>query len=539
MHFISKALSVIISCAVLMSSSGLLASLSSVSNSSSEFIISAHAAELSEEIVTESAETAEDSSEVSETPFDVFGIYDAYKNYASTTTTTTAAEITTTTTTTTTIKKGIDVSEHQASVDWTKVKSAGVEFAIIRAGYGKEYDQEDLYFDQNIVNAQKNGLDCGVYWYSYADSVEDAYREAEVCYSMIKDYDYEYPVYFDIEEKKHANMTTAEVSAIIEAFCSTMKNKGYRVGLYSYANFLSTKVYTSVLQKYDIWVAHFGAEKPEYSGEYGIWQYSCTGRVDGISGDVDLNYGYVDYAKLTSAETTQTTTTTTTTTASSSDSSVTTTTTTISTEAAVKNGINVSMWQGDIDWTAVKESGIEFAIVRAGYGNEYSQEDPYFDQNMINAQAAGIDCGAYWYSYALTAEEAVQEAEVCYSVIKDYTYQYPIIFAIEDATQSSLTNEQISAIIEAFCSTLEEKGYYVAVQSYASLLSHKVDSSILEKYDVCVEHFNVDTPSYTGAYTMWHYSCTGQVKGISGDVNLLYAYADYTSIISKLQTNSY
>lgn len=546
MHILSKSLSAILSCAVLLSSSGFFASPSD-SKEFSENIISSYAVDINEESDTDDskqAESTENSTEKTDSPFDVFGIYDAYKGYVSTTT---SVNTDIPATTTTTVRKGIDVSEHQASVDWTKVKSAGVEFAIIRAGYGKEYDQEDLYFDQNIVNAQKNGIDCGIYWYSYADTIEDAYREAEVCYSIIKDYDYEYPVYFDIEEKKHANMTTAEVSAIIEAFCTTMKNKGYRVGIYSYANFLSTKVYTSVLQKYDIWVAHFGVQAPEYSGQYGIWQYSCTGKVDGISGDVDLNYGYIDYSELNGNNPTQTTTTTTTTTTTYviSDSVTNTTTTTTNTtatttaaETTIINGINVSEWQGDVDWTAVKDSGVEFAIIRAGYGNEYSQKDRYFDQNMTNAQAAGIECGAYWYSYALSAEEAVQEAEVCYSIIKDYTYSYPIIFAIEDSTQASLSAAEISAIIDAFCTTLEDKGYYVAVQSYASLLTYKVDSSILDKYDVCVEHFNVDVPSYNGSYTMWHYSCTGQVQGINGDVNLLHAYLDYSAIIQESLTDS-
>lgn len=519
MRLLSKSLSAILSCSVLISSSLLFPSQNN-NIEYSDYILNTYAGDLNEDVTAEQAELTATTTESTEQPFDVFGIYDAYKVITSAPT----------------VLDGIDVSEHQASVDWTKVKASGIDFAIIRAGYGKEYDQEDKYFDQNMANAQKNGMDCGVYWYSYADSVEDAYKEAEVCYSIIKDYDYEYPLYFDIEESKHANMTTAEVSAIIEAFCSTMKSKGYRVGIYSYANFLSTKVYTSVLQKYDIWVAHVGVDAPEFTGEYGIWQYSFTGRVDGIIGDVDLNYGYVDYSAGNN-NSSPITTTTTTTVNSSSGSTTTTTTTITDTASTIKNGINVSVWQGDIDWTSVKYSGVEFAIIRAGYGNLVSQEDKYFDQNMVNAQAAGIDCGAYWYSYALSAEEAVQEAEACYEVIKDYTYQYPIIFAIEDSTQASLTSDEISAIIDAFCSTLTEKGYYTAVQSYSSLLTHRVDASILEKYDICVEHFNVDAPSFTGSYTMWHYSCTGQVDGINGDVNLLYSYCDYPAVISDSQTN--
>lgn len=526
MRFLSKTLSVILSCAVLISSSASLV----FSSENKDYAISAFAAEVIGEstIVTDTEKSIStytaDHTEDAEQPFDIFEIYDAYKNFLSGNPSDMPLN-------------GIDVSEHQANVDWTKVKSSGIDFAIIRAGYGKEYDQEDKYFDQNMINAQKNGINCGVYWYSYAESVEEAYQEAEVCYSIIKEYNYQYPVYFDIEERKHERMTTAEVSAIIEAFCSTLKSKGYRVGIYSYANFLSTKIYTSVIQKYDVWVANFDVDTPAYTGEYGIWQYSCTGSVNGIYGDVDLNYGYVDYSKLTGSDIVTTTTTvstsgtvTTTTTTTTGDSSTTT-------KPEVKNGINVSVWQGKIDWKLVKENGTEFAIIRAGYGNLASQEDPYFDTNMINAQAAGIDCGAYWYSYAQSPEEAVVEAEVCYSIIKDYTYEYPIIFAIEDPSQASLSAEKISAIIDAFCSTLEEKGYYVAVQTNVNFLMNKIDESIIDKYDVCVEHFNVSEPVYDGSYTIWHYSCTGQVQGIYGDVNLLYSYYDYPNIISKKNAN--
>ena len=82
-------------------------------------------------------------------------------------------------------------------------------------------------------------------------------------------------------------------------------------------------------------------------------------------------------------------------------------------------GIDVSQWQGDIDWSRVRSSGIDYAIIRAGYGKCSWQEDPKFDVNMKGAQRAGLDCGTYWYSYALTAEEAVEEAEACYEVIKE------------------------------------------------------------------------------------------------------------------------
>lgn len=246
--------------------------------------------------------------------FNVFDIYDAHlakvssvtttKTTTTTTTTTTTAKATTTTIAPTNVGsgiKGIDVSKWQGDIDWAKVKADGIKFAIIRAGYGKYASQEDPKFDQNMKAAKAAGLKVGVYWYSYAVTVDEAYQEAEACYSVIKQYDFEYPLVFDIEERSQEALSVATVSAIIDAFCSTMQNKGYYVSLYSYSSFLNTKVYTSVLNKYDIWVAHYGVSSPNFSGAYGMWQYSSTGSVNGISGSVDLNYAYKDYPYLISS----------------------------------------------------------------------------------------------------------------------------------------------------------------------------------------------------------------------------------------------
>lgn len=195
--------------------------------------------------------------------------------------------------------RGIDVSMYQQNVDWKAVKNSGVDYAIIRAGYGRYASQKDPYFDQNMRNAKAAGLACGAYWFSYADSVAAAKQEAEVFLQVIDGYQFEYPLVFDIEDQVHVNMTKEQVSAIIEAFCQTVEAKGYYVSVYSYASFLNTKVYQSVLDRYDIWVAHFNTSAPAYSlSSYGMWQYSSTGSVPGIAGDVDLDYGYYRYPNI-------------------------------------------------------------------------------------------------------------------------------------------------------------------------------------------------------------------------------------------------
>lgn len=250
---------------------------------------------------TTTASPVTTTSAATQTGINVFGIYEAYQEYKNPTTT--SVTTTTTTTTTTRISIGIDVSKHQGDITWTSVKQSNVDFAIIRSGYGKFVKQEDPKFRTNIEQAQKLGIPCGTYWYSYAMSVEEAYQEAEACYQVIKNYKFEYPVFFDIEEaKQRDNLSTAEVSMIIEAFCSTLESKGYYVGIYSNASFLNTKVYEHTRNRYQVWVAHYtNKPKPDYNMPYGMWQFTSKGRVNGITehnGDVDTSYCYRDYPSI-------------------------------------------------------------------------------------------------------------------------------------------------------------------------------------------------------------------------------------------------
>lgn len=221
-----------------------------------------------------------------------------------TTTTTTTTETTTTTTIVTDSKPepyryGIDVSRWQGEVDWAKVKKSGkVDFAIMRAGYGKEYDQVDPTFHTNMKNALAEGIPCGVYWYSYATSAADAKQEAKVFLDTIRGYSFEYPVVFDIEDPTQTSLKPSVIAEIIDTFCGAVEAEGYYCVLYSYASFFNSYIPDSTEKKYDIWVAHTKTTKPDYTGDYGIWQYSHTGSVSGISGDVDMNYAYRDYPAI-------------------------------------------------------------------------------------------------------------------------------------------------------------------------------------------------------------------------------------------------
>lgn len=189
------------------------------------------------------------------------------------------------------LSNGIDLSCHNGSIDWTKVKA---DFVILRAGYGKETNQVDSRFEEYYSNAKAHGIPVGAYWYSYAMSIEDAIQEADVFLTTIKGKQFEYPVFYDVEESNQFELGKEKLSAIIHAFLERVEAAGYFVGLYGSASSLTTHTADDIKRKYAIWLAHW-TESTNYSGAYGIWQHSCKGKVDGISGDVDLDKCYVDY----------------------------------------------------------------------------------------------------------------------------------------------------------------------------------------------------------------------------------------------------
>lgn len=187
---------------------------------------------------------------------------------------------------------GIDVSRWQGNIDWTKVK---VDFCIMQAGFGRELSQKDICFDNNYNGCKKNKIPCGAYWYSYAQSEDEARLEAKVCIETIKNKQFEYPIYYDVEEQRTLDLGREKVSAIIKAFLDELEKAGYFAGLYMSAYFLKEYVNDSIKNRYAVWVAHHGVNKPDYTGKYGMWQKSNTGSVAGINGNVDLDECYVDY----------------------------------------------------------------------------------------------------------------------------------------------------------------------------------------------------------------------------------------------------
>ncbi len=194
--------------------------------------------------------------------------------------------------------KGIDVSTHNGNIDWKKVRESGIDFAIIRAGYGKSSDQVDAQFENNYKGCKQNDIKCGFYWYSYAASKQEANQEALTFIKTIKNKTPEYPVYIDIEDKVQQSLSKKDCTDIVKTFCDNMEDAGYYAGIYSYKSFLENKLFPETLKRYTVWLAHINIDKTNYTYPYDIWQYSHTGCIDGVKSDVDLNIGYKDFSNI-------------------------------------------------------------------------------------------------------------------------------------------------------------------------------------------------------------------------------------------------
>lgn len=194
-----------------------------------------------------------------------------------------------------------------------------------------------------------------------------------------------------------------------------------------------------------------------------------------------------------------------------------------------RKGIDVSQYQGAVDWLSVKAGGVDFAILRTGYGNELPeiQTDSTFSTNYDGATANGIKLGAYHVSYATTPEIAVQEAQMCLSILNGRHLDYPIFIDIEQSSQSALPKEQLTAVVSAFCGEITKAGYKSGIYSSTGFFNGCLSDPALNAYDKWVAHPDVSTPNYNSAYTMWQYSHTGIIPGISGSVDLDYSYQEY------------
>lgn len=195
-------------------------------------------------------------------------------------------------------RKGIDVSKWQGRIDWPKVKAAGIEFAMVRTSYGQR--SLDEYGVANIKCAQDVGIDVGVYHYCYAKTVAAAKAEAVHLLRVIKPYKLTYPVVLDLEDPSQAGLGKQLLTDMVIVFLSAIEDAGYYAMLYANKHWLTNILDYDRLKRFDVWLAEW-REKPTWSGNFGIWQYTDKGKVPGISGNVDLNIAYRDYPEIINA----------------------------------------------------------------------------------------------------------------------------------------------------------------------------------------------------------------------------------------------
>lgn len=199
-----------------------------------------------------------------------------------------------------------------------------------------------------------------------------------------------------------------------------------------------------------------------------------------------------------------------------------------------RNGIDVSRFQGEIDWGKVKDSGIEFAFIRAGLRGTTEGKllvDDYFEYNIKNATENGIEVGVYFYSQAINEEEAKEEVQMVLDLIEPYTVTFPVVIDIESADSDSartndMTSDQYELVAKTFCDTVKQAGYipmiYGNVKSYTLLL----DAADVDDYGTWIAYYG--TPLYYPYhFDIWQYSSNGQVDGIDGNVDLNICITDY------------
>lgn len=194
-------------------------------------------------------------------------------------------------------------------------------------------------------------------------------------------------------------------------------------------------------------------------------------------------------------------------------------------------GIDVSKWNGSIDWNAVKNSGVSYVIIRCGYrGSSQGSliDDPTFETNIKGATAADLKVGVYFFTQAIDEVEAVEEASMVLDRIKGYKISYPIFLDVEPSggRADSISADTRTAVCKAFCETIQNAGYTAGVYANKTWLTSKINVSSLSAYKIWLAQYAA-APTYTGRYDMWQYKSTGKVSGISGSVDMNISYLGY------------
>lgn len=199
--------------------------------------------------------------------------------------------------------KGLDISSYQKGINFNSIKSSGVDFLILRAGFtgwgtGTNYNK-DKCFEEFYNQSKLYNIPVGAYWYSCANTYQKGVDEAKFMYeNCLKGKQFEYPIYIDVENKQHQVNNKRGVTDAIIGFCETLENLGYYVGIYaSDISGFKEKMNINELTMYDKWVARYGS-KPKYVKSYGMWQSSSKYRINGYNANLDSDVSYKDYPSI-------------------------------------------------------------------------------------------------------------------------------------------------------------------------------------------------------------------------------------------------
>lgn len=198
-------------------------------------------------------------------------------------------------------------------------------------------------------------------------------------------------------------------------------------------------------------------------------------------------------------------------------------------------GIDISKYQGNINWQKVANDGVEYAFIRVGnrgYGNGELVEDPLYRQNIEGALNAGVDVGVYFYSQSITVEEAIEEAEFVLELIQGYDITYPVVYDAEEVfgddvrTNVGLTAELRTDMTIAFCDAVKDAGYEPMVYGNIKWFVEMLDMTRLTQYDKWFAQY-FKTPFFPYDFQIWQYTSAGTVDGVSGDCDLNISFKDY------------
>lgn len=207
-----------------------------------------------------------------------------------------------------------------------------------------------------------------------------------------------------------------------------------------------------------------------------------------------------------------------------------------------QQGADLSKFNRYVDMRLAKKNGMDFVILKAGSG--YSGEDPKFQQNYNNAKAAGLNVGAYWYSYAVNVEEAKEEAVRYMKILGKKQFEYPVYLDFEDPSQRKIPKKTKTDMAIAFMSILEKNGFYTGLYSSGSWINNQFERERLKEYDIWIAHWHVTNPNcYTPDYGMWQFTNKSKIKGVpdtgEGGVDMNYSYKNYPKIIKDAKLNNF